>query len=172
MARAGGADIINYEEVEDLVEELKWMTAGRGPDSCIEAVGMEAHGTGMTAAYDYSKQRMRFSFDRLTALRQAIQACCKGGIVSVPGVYGGLLDKIPFGSAFGKGLRFRMGQTHVHRYLNPLLKKVQNGDIDPSFVITHRFSLDEAPDAYRTFRDKHEQCIKVVIDPWKEAKAA
>ena len=172
MARASGADIINYSEVDDLIEELKWMTAGRGPDACIEAVGMEAHGTGMIAAYDYSKQRLKFSFDRPLALRQAIQACGKGGVVSIPGVYGGLLDKIPFGAAFGKGLRFRMGQTHVHSYLNPLLKKVQNGDIDPSFVITHRFSLAEAPAAYRTFRDKQDQCIKVVLDPWKEAKAA
>jgi len=172
MARAGGADIINYSEVDDLIEELKWMTAGRGPDACIEAVGMEAHGTGMIAAYDYSKQRIKLSFDRPMALRQAIQACAKGGVVSIPGVYGGFLDKIPFGSAFGKGLRFRMGQTHVHRYLNTLLEKIQNGDIDPSFVITHRFSLDQGPAAYRTFRDKKDQCIKVVLDPWKEAKAA
>lgn len=172
MARAGGADIINYEDVDDLIEELKWMTVGRGPDACIEAVGMEAHGTGLAAAYDYSKQRMKLSLDRPLALRQAIQACAKGGVVSVPGVYGGVLDKIPFGAAFGKGLIFRMGQTHVHRYLDTLLNKVQGGAIDPSFVITHRLSLDEAPEAYRTFRDKQDHCIKVVLDPWKEAKAA
>ena len=172
MARTSGADIINYEEVDDLIEELKWKTGGRGPDACIEAVGMEAHGTGIIAAYDYSKQRMKLSFDRPLALRQAIQACAKGGTVSIPGVYGGFLDKIPFGAAFGKGLIFRMGQTHMHRYLEPLLKKVQEGAIDPSFVITHRLSLDEAPQAYRTFRDKQDQCIKVVLDPWREAQAA
>jgi threonine dehydrogenase-like Zn-dependent dehydrogenase len=172
MARAANADIINYEEVDDLVEELKWMTGGRGPDACIDAVGMEAHGTGLTAAYDYSKQTMKMSFDRPTVLREAIQACRKGGVVSVPGVYGGMLDKVPFGSSFGKGLIFKMGQTHVHRYSQPLLRRIQNGEIDPSFVITHRLSLDEAPDAYRVFRDKKEECVKVVLDPWKDAKEA
>lgn len=172
MARAGGADIINYEEVDDLVEELKWVTAGRGPDACIDAVGMEAHGTGFMGAYDYSKQRMKLSFDRPLALRQMIQACAKGGVVSIPGVYGGFLDKLPFGASFGKGLIFKMGQTHMMRYTEPLLKRIQNGEIDPSFVITHRLSLDEAPGAYKTFRDKQDQCIKVVLDPWSEAKAA
>jgi threonine dehydrogenase-like Zn-dependent dehydrogenase len=172
MARAGGADIVNYEEVDDLVEELKWMTGGRGPDACIEAVGMEAHGTGFAAAYDYSKQRMRLSFDRPLALRQVIQACAKGGTVSIPGVYGGVLDKIPFGAAFGKGLVLKMGQTQMHRYMQPLLERVQSGEIDPSFVVTHRLPLDEAPRAYRTFRDKQDQCIKVVLDPWQEAQAA
>jgi threonine dehydrogenase-like Zn-dependent dehydrogenase len=105
-------------------------------------------------------------------LRQAIQACRKGGVVSIPGVYGGFLDKIPFGAAMNKGLTFRMGQTHMMKYMQPLLERVQKGEIDPSFVITHRLSLDEAPGAYKTFRDKNEQCIKVVLDPWKEAKAA
>ena len=172
MARAGGADIINYEEVDDLVEELKWVTGGRGPDACIDAVGLEAHGVGLAAAYDYSKQRMKMSFDRPIVLRQVMQACRKGGVVSIPGVYGGFLDKIPFGAAFGKGLIFKMGQTHMHKYMQPLLQRVQNGEIDPSFVITHRLSLDEAPEAYKTFRDKQDQCIKVVLDPWKEAAAA
>ena len=172
MARAGRADIVNYEEVDDLVEELKWMTSGRGPDACIDAVGMEAHGTGFIAAYDYGKQRMKVSFDRPMVLRQAIQACAKGGVLSIPGVYGGFLDKLPFGAAFGKGLIFKMGQTHMMRYTEPLLKRIQNGEIDPSFVITHRLSLDEAPDAYKTFRDKQDQCIKVVLDPWREARAA
>ncbi len=172
MARTAGADIINYEEVDDLVDELKWMTGGRGPDACIDAVGLEAHGTGLAAAYDYSKQRMKLSFDRPTVLRQAIQACRKGGVVSVPGVYGGLLDKLPFGASFGKGLIFKMGQTHVHRYSERLLNMIQSGVIDPSFVITHRLSLDEAPEAYRTFRDKQDECIKVVLDPWRDAKAA
>jgi threonine dehydrogenase-like Zn-dependent dehydrogenase len=172
MARTADADIINYEEVDDLVEELKWMTGGRGPDACIDAVGLEAHGTGLAVAYDSTKQRMKLSFDRPTVLRQAIQACRKGGVVSFPGVYGGMLDKVPFGASFGKGLIFKMGQTHVHRYSQPLLKRIQSGEIDPSFVITHRLSLDEAPEAYRTFRDKNEQCIKVVLDPWQAAKAA
>jgi len=172
MARAGGAEIINYEEVDDLVEELKWVTGGRGPDACIDAVGLEAHGVGLAAAYDYSKQRMKMSFDRPIVLRQVMQACRKGGVVSIPGVYGGSLDKIPFGAAFGKGLIFKMGQTHMHKYMQPLLQRVQNGEIDPSFVITHRLSLDEAPEAYKTFRDKQDQCIKVVLDPWKEAAAA
>lgn len=171
MARAAGAEIINYEEVDDLVEELKWMTGGRGPDACIDAVGLEAHGVGIAAAYDYSKQRVKASFDRPLVLRQVMQACRKGGVVSIPGVYGGILDKIPFGAAFGKGLIFKMGQTHMHRYMGPLLRRVQDGEIDPSFVITHRLGLDEAPSAYKTFRDKQEQCIKVVLDPWKTAAA-
>jgi threonine dehydrogenase-like Zn-dependent dehydrogenase len=172
MARAGGADIINYEEVDDLVEELKWVTSGRGPDACIDAVGMEAHGTGLIAAYDYGKQRMKVSFDRPLALRQMMQACAKGGVLSIPGVYGGFLDKLPFGASFGKGLIFKMGQTHMMRYTEPLLRRIQNGEIDPSFVITHRLSLDEAPGAYKAFRDKQDECIKVVLDPWQEAAAA
>ena len=172
MARAGGAEIINYEEVDDLVQELKWMTAGRGPDACMDAVGLEAHGTGVAAAYDYAKQRLKLSLDRPTVLRQVIQACKKGGVVSIPGVYGGVLDKIPFGAAFGKGLTFKMGQTQMQSYTERLLKHVQRGEIDPSFVITHRFSLAEAPEAYRMFRDKKDECIKVVLDPWQEPKAA
>jgi threonine dehydrogenase-like Zn-dependent dehydrogenase len=172
MARAAGAEILDYGEVDDLVGELKWMTAGRGPDSCMDAVGLEAHGHGVGAAYDYAKQRMKLSFDRPTVLRQVIQACRKGGVVSIPGVYGGFLDKIPFGAAFGKGLTLRMGQTHMHNYMERLLKHVQQGDIDPSFVITHRLSLDEAPEAYRTFRDKQDECIKVVLDPWRASAAA
>ena len=172
MARAAEADVINYEEVDDLVEELKWMTGGRGPDACVDAVGLEAHGVGVAAAYDYSKQRMKVAFDRPIVLRQVMQACRKGGVVSIPGVYGGMLDKVPFGGAFGKGLIFKMGQTHMHRYMEPLLRRIQNGEIDPSFVITHRLGLDEAPGAYKTFRDKQEQCIKVVLDPWAERAAA
>jgi threonine dehydrogenase-like Zn-dependent dehydrogenase len=112
------------------------------------------------------------SFDRPKVLRQAIQACRKGGTVSIPGVYGGLLDKIPFGAAFGKGLTFKMGQTHMHSYLQPLLRRIEQGEIDPSFVITHRLSLDDAPSAYRTFRDKRDQCVKVVLDPWKTNQVA
>lgn len=169
MARQAKADIINYAEVDDLVEELKWMTGGRGPDACIDTVGMEAHADTLPGWYDKAKQSLKVSFDRPTVLRQAIQACRKGGTVSVPGVYGGFLDKIPFGAGFGKALTFKMGQTHVHKYLRPLLDRIQNGDIDPSFVITHRLSLDEAPNAYQIFRDKQEKCIKVVLDPWAQA---
>ena len=172
MARAGGAEIINYEEVDDLVEELKWMTGGRGPDAVVDAVGLEAHGTGIAAIYSYSRQRMKLSLDRSMVLLQVIQACAKGAVVSIPGVYGGILDKLPFGAAFGKGLIFKMGQTHVHRYRESLLEKVQTGAIDPSFVITHRLPLDQGPEAYRIFRDKQDECIKVVLDPWQETKAA
>jgi threonine dehydrogenase-like Zn-dependent dehydrogenase len=172
LARQAKADALNYDELDDVVEELKWMTGGRGPDSCIDAVGMEAHGHGLPAMYDNVKQSLRMSFDRPLVLRQAIQACRKGGTISVPGVYGGFLDKIPFGAAMNKGLTFRMGQTHMMKYMAPLLERIQKGEIDPSFVITHRLSLDEAPDAYKIFRDKQQQCIKVVLDPWKETAAA
>jgi threonine dehydrogenase-like Zn-dependent dehydrogenase len=172
LARKAKADVLNYNEVDDVVEELRWMTGGRGPDACIDAVGMESHGHSATAFYDRAKQATMLSSDRPLVLRQAIQACRKGGIVSIPGVYGGLLDKIPFGAAMNKGLTFRMGQTHMMKYMQPLLDRVQKGEIDPSFVITHRLGLDEAPRAYQTFRDKEQQCVKVVLDPWKEAKAA
>lgn len=172
MARESKADVINYEEVDDVVEELKWMTGGRGPDACIDAVGMEAHANTLPGWYDAAKQKARLSFDRPLVLRQAIQACRKGGVVSIPGVYGGFLDKMPFGAAMNKGLTFRMGQTHMMRYMDPLLGRIQNGEIDPSFVITHRVRLEDVPDAYKMFRDKHDHCIKVVIDPWAEKAAA
>jgi len=126
---------------------------------------MEAHGTSVGEIYDWTKQVMRLGTDRPNVLRQAIQACRKGGTVSVPGVYGGLLDKIPFGAAFSKGLTFKMGQTHVHKYLRPLLDRIERGEIDPSFGITHRMSLAEAPAAYKTFEQKEDECIKVVLKP-------
>jgi len=172
LARQAKAEVIRDDSTDDVVEVLKQMTGGRGPDACIDCVGLEAHGHDFISFYDTAKQRMKLSFDRPKALRQAIQACGKGGTVSIPGVYGGFLDKIPFGAAFSKALTFKMGQTHMHRYMQPLLDRVQKGEIDPSFVITHRLSLDEAPQAYRTFRDKQDQCIKVVLDPWREAQAA
>jgi threonine dehydrogenase-like Zn-dependent dehydrogenase len=168
MAQQGKAEVFNYDEDHDVVEVLKQMTGGRGPDSCIDCVGLEADGHDLVALYDYAKQRAKLSFDRPKVLRQAIQACRKGGTVSIPGVYGGFLDKMPFGSAFSKGLTFRMGQTHVHKYMEPLLRRIEQGEIDPSFVITHRLGLDEAPDAYRTFRDKQDECIKVVLNPWQD----
>jgi threonine dehydrogenase-like Zn-dependent dehydrogenase len=165
MAREGGAETINYQESDDLIEELKQMTGGRGPDACIDAVGMEAHGTTIGAAYDRVKASMLMATDRPNVLRQAIQACRKGGIISIPGVYGGFLDKINFGAAFAKALTFRMGQTHMHKYMRPLLERVERGEIDPSFVITHRLRLQDAPWAYQTFRDKENDCIKVVLRP-------
>ncbi len=156
---------VDYSKDSDVVEQLKELTGGRGPDSCIEAVGMDAHGDTIMAFYDRAKQAARISLDRPTVLRQAIQACRKGGTVSVPGVYGGFLDKFPFGSAFAKGLTFRMGQTHAHKYLKPLLGRIDRGEIDPSFVITHRLNLVDAPYAYEIFRNKEDHCIKVVLDP-------
>ncbi len=164
MARDGGAETLNYEEV-DVLDELKGMTGGRGPDSVIDAVGMEAHGTGIGFMYDRFAQATRMETDRPTALRAVIQACRKGGNVSIPGVYGGIIDKVPFGAAFSKGLTMKMGQTHVHRYVPPLIQHIQKGNIDPSFVITHRVPLSRAPEMYKTFHDKEDGCIKVVLKP-------
>jgi len=161
----GRAEVINYEEDRDVIEVLKEMTGGRGPDACIDAAGMEAHGTSILSVIDEVKQKTYLSTDRPIALREAIQACRKGGTVSVPGVYGGFLDKFPFGAAFAKGLTFRMGQTHVHRYLRPLLERIERGEIDPSFVITHRLSLDDAPRGYDIFKHKEDGCIKIVLKP-------
>ncbi|GCE30955.1 glutathione-dependent formaldehyde dehydrogenase [Dictyobacter alpinus] len=158
------AEVINYEG-QDVVELLKQATGGRGPDACIDSVGLEAHGTSPGAILDTVKQKVHLGTDRPHVLRQAIQACRKGGTVSLPGVYGGYLDKIPMGAAFGKGLTFKMGQTHVHRYLKPLLKRIESGEIDPSFVITHRMTLDEAPHAYDIFKHKEDNCIKVILKP-------
>ncbi len=160
----GHAEVYNYED-DDVVEALKEMTGGRGPDACIDAVGMESHGTSIGAVNDTVKQKVRLGTDRPHVLREAIQACSKGGTVSIPGVYGGFLDKVPFGAAFAKALTFKMGQTHVHRYLRPLLERIQRGEIDPSFVITHRLSLEEAPGGYDIFKHKEDECIKVVLKP-------
>lgn len=165
MAEAAGCQVINYEQ-EDVLVALRESTGGRGPDHVIDAVGMEAHGHGPGALVDTARQRLKLSFDRITALRWALLSCAKGGTVSLPGVYGGLIDKVPMGAAFAKGLTFRMGQTHTHRHIAPLLSRIEAGEIDPSFVITHRASLDDAPDLYRTFRDKQGGCIKVVLNPW------
>ena len=159
-----GAEVINFDD-EDVFERLKAMTGGRGPDACIDAVGLEAHGATLYAYLDKAKTAAFVATDRPNALRQAIHACRKGGIVSIPGVYGGLLDKIPFGAAFQKGLTFRMGQTHMMRYMKPLLDRIERGEIDPSFVITHRLSLDDAPKGYEMFKEKKDHCIKVVLKP-------
>ncbi|MFN2516138.1 MAG: zinc-dependent alcohol dehydrogenase [Pyrinomonadaceae bacterium] len=163
-AEDGKAETLNFDDAE-IHEKLKDMTGGMGPDSCIDAVGLEAHGGTFDAIYDRAKAALMLATDRPHALRQAIHACRKGGTVSVPGVYGAFLDKFPFGAAFAKGLTFKMGQTHVHKYIEPLLKEIQNGAIDPSFVITHRLSLDDAAKGYETFKNKPNECIKVVMRP-------
>jgi len=161
------AEVIDFEK-EDVFDRLKVMTGGRGPDACIDAVGLEAHGSTLDAYYDKAKTTAYLATDRPNALRQAIHACRKGGVVSIPGVYGGFLDKIPFGAAFQKGLTFKMGQTHVMKYMKPLLERIEKGEIDPSFVITHRLPLEKGPGAYFTFRDKKDDCIKVVLKPHGE----
>jgi len=148
-----------------MVEALRDMTGGRGPDACIDAVGTEAHGLGLEGWYDSVKQTMQMETERPVALRQAILAARKGGTVSIPGVYGGMADKIPLGALMNKALTIRTGQTHVHKYLQPLLQFVEQGDLDPGFVITHRMTLEEAPTAYRRFCDKTNGCIKVVMRP-------
>jgi len=158
------AETLDYEEI-DVAQALKQMTGGRGPDACIDAVGMEAHGFGMIGMYDRVKQTMMLETGRPVALRQALMACRNGGTVSVPGVYGGFLDKIPFGSVMNRSLTIKTGQTHVQRYMRPLLERIQNGEIDPSVVITHRLSLDDAPYGYDIFKNKQNDCIKVVLKP-------
>ncbi len=159
-----GAEILNYEDV-DVLDALHDLTGGRGPDACIDAVGMESHVSGVVGVYDRAKQAMMLESDRPHVLRQAITACRSGGTVSVPGVYGGLIDKMPMGTVVNRGLTIKTGQTHVHRYLSPLLERVRKGDVDPSFVITHRLGLTDAPEAYRMFRDKTDACVKVVLRP-------
>ncbi len=153
------------EEDDHFVEQIKELTGGRGPDACIDAVGMEAHGMGLDGFFDKVKQNVYSQTDRPTALRYAIQACRKGGTVSIPGVYGGIVDKMPMGVAFGKGLTMKMGQTHVQRYLRPLLEKIDGGDIDPSYIITHRMNLEDAADGYKMFLNKHDNCVKIVMKP-------
>jgi threonine dehydrogenase-like Zn-dependent dehydrogenase len=164
--KAGATATINFGEDADIVEQLKQLTGGRGPDAVIDAVGMEAwHGHGAIAAVDRVKQAARLESDRGLALRDAILACRPGGIVSVIGVYGGLMDKFPTGAFMNKGLTMRTGQCHVQKYLRPLYEHVKNGDIDPSFVITHRLPLGEAPNGYETFKHKQDECVKVVLKP-------
>ena len=163
MARESGAEVLDYCS-DSILEELKDLTGGRGPDSCIDAVGMEAHGCGLEHAYDRAKQALMLETDRPTVLRRAIMACRKGGTVSIPGVYGGVIDKVPMGAAFAKGLTLKMGQTHTPRYLRPLLDRITRGEIDPSFVISHRTTLAEAPHSYKLFNNR-EGCTKVVMRP-------
>jgi threonine dehydrogenase-like Zn-dependent dehydrogenase len=161
---AGATDTLNYEET-DVMEALQELTAGRGPDACIDAVGMESHTDSPLYAYDRGKQMLRMETDRPFALRQAILACRSGGIVSVIGVYGGFIDKFPMGAVMNRSLTIKSGQAHVQHYMRPLLERIQRGEIDPSFVVTHRLPLEDAPRAYRMFRDKEDECLKVVLKP-------
>lgn len=149
----------------DLQDKLREMTGGRGPDHCIDAVGMEAHGANMDALYDRAKEALMPDADRGHALRQAILACRKGGTVSIPGAYGGFLDKFPLGAAFAKGLTLKMGQTHTQRYTCALMDRMEKGEIDPSFIITHRMPLEEAPQGYAIFAARQDNCVKVVMTP-------
>jgi threonine dehydrogenase-like Zn-dependent dehydrogenase len=164
-AEKAGAETINYEET-DVLEALREITAGRGPDSCIDAVGMEAHhGNPAIYAYDRAKQATRMETDRPFAIREAIMACKNGGTISVIGVYGGFIDKFPMGSLMNRSLTVRTGQCHVQRYMKPLLKRITNGEIDPSFVVSHRMDLDDAPRGYEMFKNKEQECNKVVLKP-------
>jgi threonine dehydrogenase-like Zn-dependent dehydrogenase len=162
---AGATDLINYEEA-GVLETLADMTAGRGPDGCIDAVGMEAHHANPAVhAYDRTKQATRLETERPHALREAVLACANGGTISIIGVYGGMMDKFPIGSLMNRALTVRTGQCHVQRYMKPLYERIRNGDIDPSFVISHTMPLSEAPDGYRMFRDKQDECNKIVLKP-------
>jgi threonine dehydrogenase-like Zn-dependent dehydrogenase len=164
MARTKcGAETVNYEQVDSVSETLKEMTAGRGPDACIDAVGLEAHGHGFGYLYDRTKQAAGLETDRPIALREAIMACRNGGTVSIIGVYGGLVDKFPLGTLMNRSLTIKTGQCHVHRYMRPLLERIQNGEIDPTVVITHRLPLTEAARGYDIFVNKEDNCEKVVL---------
>jgi threonine dehydrogenase-like Zn-dependent dehydrogenase len=166
VKKAGATDVINFSDDADIVERLKELTGGRGPDAVIDAVGMEAtHGHGALHAVERVKQATRSESDRGHALRDAILACRPGGIVSVIGVYGGLMDKFPTGAFMNKGLQLRAGQCHVQKYLQRLYEHIRDGDIDPSFVVTHRLPLGEAPNGYETFKHKQDECVKVVLKP-------
>jgi len=162
--RRAGAETLNYEET-DIREALREMTGGRGPDHCIDCVGLEGHAPGLAGAYDKVKTNLMLETDRPVALRQAILACRSGGTISVAGVYGGFLDKFPMGAIVNRSLTIRSGQTHVQRYMRPLLDRIVRGDIDPTFIITHRLSLDDAPRGFELFNDKQDECLKVVLRP-------
>jgi len=165
MARnQGKAETLNYEEV-DILEALKEMTGGRGPDRCIDAVGMEADASGPEYAYDFLKQQVKLETGRPFVLREAIMACRKGGTLSIVGVYGGYLDKIPMGAAMNKALTFRMGQQHSQKYMPRLMEYVQNGDIDPSYILTHRWPLEKGAEGYKMFKHKTDDCVRVVFEP-------
>ena len=167
QARGIGAITVDYSEGDvSVLTALKDLTGGIGPDCCIDAVGLEAHSADLQGVYDRVKVALLMETDRSTVLRQAIMAVRKGGTLSIPGVYGGLLDKFPFGAAFGKGITMKMGQTNMHTYMKPLLERIEKGQIDPSSIISHRITLDQAPEMYKVWRDKKEDVTKIVIDPW------
>ncbi|HEX2328159.1 MAG TPA: zinc-dependent alcohol dehydrogenase [Candidatus Angelobacter sp.] len=172
MAEQAGAETVNYEETDDLIQLLKDMTANIGPDSCIDAVGMEGHTDSPLFYLDRGKQILRIQPDRPIALRECILVCRKGGTVSVPGVYGGFIDKMPIGQFMNKALTMKTGQTHMMRYMKPLFDRIERGEIDPSFVISHVVPIDEAPKMYQVFRDKQDHCTKVVLDPWADGALA
>jgi threonine dehydrogenase-like Zn-dependent dehydrogenase len=159
-----GAETLNYEQV-DIYEALREMTGGQGPDSCIDAVGLEAHAPSLQYVYDRAKQAMMLESDRPIALRQAIMSCRNGGNVSVIGVYGGFIDKFPMGSVMNRSLTIKTGQCHVHRYLKPLLERIVKGEIDPSFVISHHMPLSQAAEGYAIFNKKQDECTKIVLKP-------
>jgi threonine dehydrogenase-like Zn-dependent dehydrogenase len=163
VKKAGATDAINYETVPSVQEALMDLTAGRGPDACIDAVGLEAHGTGVEYAYDKVKQSLRIEFDRPIAVRDAIMACRNGGIVSIIGVYGGLVDKFPLGPMMNRGLTIKTGQCHVHRYMKPLLERIERGEIDPTFVVSHHMTLDDTPRGYDMFVHKRDNAMKIVL---------
>lgn len=164
LSEAAGAECINFDETDDgILDEINYLTGGVGPDSCLDAVGLEAHGHTVTAMMDRAKAAVGLATDRPDVLRQAIQVCRKGGTVSIPGVYAAFLDKVPFGAAFAKGLQFKMGQTHTQKYQQPLLELILDGKIDPSVIISHRINIDEGPDAYKNFHANKEEFRKVVI---------
>jgi threonine dehydrogenase-like Zn-dependent dehydrogenase len=163
--QAGATDLIDYEQV-NVPTVLKELTGGRGPDACIDCVGLEAHHShGLVHGYDRVKQAARLESERPHALREAIMSCRNGGIVSIMGVYGGFMDKFPIGSLMNRSLTIKTGQTHVHRYLRPLLERIQNGEIDPSFVVSHHLPLEDAPHGYEMFKHKQDNCTKVVLKP-------
>ncbi len=164
-----GATTIDYSEDDVVVvEALRDLTGGIGPDVCIDAVGMESHSNTLVGLYDKVEQMLKLETDRPFVLRQAFQAIRKGGTLSIPGVYGGVLDKVNFGAAFGKGIHMAMGQTHMHKYLRPLLKRIEGGEIDPTFMISHRIGIEEAGEMYKIWRDKKQSVTKIVIDPWQD----
>jgi threonine dehydrogenase-like Zn-dependent dehydrogenase len=166
MAQAGGAETIDFSETENVYDELQFRTKGRGPDSCIDAVGAEASGHGsFDAVLDKTKATIGLATDRIHVLREAIMSCRMGSTVSIPGVYVGMGDKVPLGALMNKGLTIKTGQTHVQAYTAPLLARIEAGDIDPSFVVTHPASLEDAPEMYKKFRDKEDGVIKVVLRP-------
>ncbi|MFB9868700.1 zinc-dependent alcohol dehydrogenase [Vreelandella sulfidaeris] len=165
MAEAGGAITINFDQ-QSVLSRLQELTQGKGPEKCIDAVGLEAHATrSLDSVYDRVKQAMMMETDRAHVLREMIYVCRPAGVLSIPGVYGGLIDKLPIGALMNKGLTVRTGQTHVKRWSDDLLRRIDEGQIDPSFVITHSVGLDQGPEMYKTFRDKQDGCVKVVLKP-------